>query len=102
MKDMGYVIGSEAQAKELIIGLDTVYVHSDIQKIKETLPNGEEFEMYKYYEVQYTKQEYAELVMINQPTQLDRIEEVLNIKNKDIANSAVDAYTLELIEKGVL
>lgn len=36
------------------------------------------------------------------PTQLDRIKAAVATKNEDIANSAVDAYTLELIEKGLL
>lgn len=37
-----------------------------------------------------------------QPTQLDRIEEKLSKTQKEIAESAVDAYTLELLESGVL
>ena len=37
-----------------------------------------------------------------QPSQLDRIEEKLSKTQKEIAESAVDAYTLELLESGVL
>ena len=37
-----------------------------------------------------------------EPTQLDRIEEAVNKSNEEIANSAIDAYTLELMESGVL
>ena len=36
------------------------------------------------------------------PTQLDRIEEAVNQKNSDIAAAAIDAYTLELMEGGLL
>ena len=36
------------------------------------------------------------------PTQLDRIEAAVNQSWTEIANSAVDAYTLELMESGVL
>lgn len=45
--------------------------------------------------------EYEE-VQKPEPTQLDRIEEKLSKTQKEIAESAVDAYTLELLESGVL
>lgn len=35
-------------------------------------------------------------------TQLDRIEELAKAKNADIAQSAIDSYTIELIEGGLL
>ncbi len=50
----------------------------------------------------YEEGKWIDNEILPQPTQLDRIEEALSIKNEDIANNAVDAYTLELIEKGVL
>ena len=37
-----------------------------------------------------------------EPTQLDRIEEAINKSNEQVAQEAIDAYTLELIEGGVL
>lgn len=37
-----------------------------------------------------------------EPTQLDRIEAAADMKNADIAQSAIDEYTLELIKEGVL
>ena len=37
-----------------------------------------------------------------EPTQLDRIEAAISKSQEEIANEAVDAYTLELIEGGVL
>ena len=55
MRDMGWVCGSEPQAKPLVFGLDTVYVHWDIQKMPE-LPN-----LFRYREQQYTYREYLEL-----------------------------------------
>lgn len=54
MKNMGIVRGSEEQAKELIVGVDTVYVHANIKK----LDDGD----YQYEEVQYKKDEYIELI----------------------------------------
>lgn len=37
-----------------------------------------------------------------EPSQLDRIEEAVTAKNQDIAQAAIDTYTLELIEGGIL
>ena len=51
MKDMGIVHGSGEQAKAVIVGFDTVYVHTDIQKV-ETDHNGKTVEdLYSYHEV---------------------------------------------------
>lgn len=52
MKDMGIVRGSASQAVPLIIGKDTVYVHTDITPVE-----GEEG-LFQYHEVQYDKDEY--------------------------------------------
>jgi len=56
MKDMGMIQGSEAQAKELIVNKDTVYVHTDITKVEE------EENLYEYHEIQYDKDEYIKLM----------------------------------------
>lgn len=62
MKDLGRVQGSGDQALPLIIGKDTVYVHTDIEKV-ETDPNGEKVEnLYAYNEIQYGKDEYIQLL----------------------------------------
>ena len=52
MKDMGIVQGSAAQAVPLIVGKDTVYVHTDITPVE-----GEEG-LFQYHEIQYDKDEY--------------------------------------------
>lgn len=56
MKDMGMIQGSGAQAKELIVNKDTVYVHTDITKVEE------EENLYEYHEIQYDKDEYIKLM----------------------------------------
>lgn len=56
MKDMGIVQGSAAMAKPLVIGKDTVYVHTDITPVE-----GEEG-LFQYHEVQYEKDEYIKLM----------------------------------------
>ena len=67
MKDCGIVYGSAEQAKELIIGMDTVYVHSDIEEVE-----GEHGEkLFKYHEIQYEKDEYIRL-MSEKTTTIER------------------------------
>lgn len=64
MKDMGIVQGSEAQAKELIINVDTVYVHTDIQKIEVDSQGNKPDNLYSYHEIQYPKEEYTEIITL--------------------------------------
>ena len=75
MKEIKGVLGSAEQARPLVIGWDTVYVHTNIRPaIRKRLIDGEfkEIElpdMYEYDEIQYTKDEYIEL-MAQQSKQL--------------------------------
>lgn len=80
MKDMGLVRGSKVASEPLIIGKDTVYIHTNVRKItveelRKQFPNRpdeelENIEEYEYNEVQYPKDEYikvqAELNNLNQ------------------------------------
>jgi len=60
MKDMGIVRGSASQAALLIIGKDTVYVHTDIEKLD---VDEDGFEQgFQYREIQYSKDEYIKLM----------------------------------------
>lgn len=62
MIDKGIVHGSESQAKPLIVGVDTVYVHTNITKV-ETDTEGKKVDgLYQYNEVQYGKDEYIQLM----------------------------------------
>ena len=56
MKDMGIIQGSAAQAEPLIIGKDTVYVHSNIKPVEN------EEGLFEYHEIQYEKDEFIELI----------------------------------------
>lgn len=56
MKDVGIVQGSEAQAKDIIISADTVYVHSDIKKVQKK--NEKDPDVWEYHEIQYDKNEF--------------------------------------------
>lgn len=69
--------------------------------------DGEEREgFYKLFRWDGTKPivEYKKLIEPEQEerTQLDRIEEAVLAKNADIAAAAVDEYTLQLMEGGIL
>lgn len=69
MKDMGIVLGNEEQAKPVIIGKDTVYVHTDIEKVEGIDEmTGEPIEgLYRYHEIQYTLEEYEKFIKDNPP-----------------------------------
>lgn len=60
MKLIGTVWGNSEQAKALVIGKDTVYVHTDIVPVEK---EGKIVEgLFSYTEVQYGKDEYIELM----------------------------------------
>lgn len=61
MKDMGIVTGGAAEAQPLIVGKDTVYVHTDIEPYAPD--DGEPAELYRYHEIQYGKDEYIQLLV---------------------------------------
>ena len=63
MVELKDVHGSKAASAELIIGLDTVYVHSNVRKCEDNGPDGKVVEdMYVYDEIQYEKDEYIKLM----------------------------------------
>ncbi len=71
MKDIGTVRGDAEQAVKLVIGKDTVYVHTDIQPVEVTdRATGETRTEYSYHEVQYDKDEYI-LMMAQQNEKLE-------------------------------
>ena len=77
MKRMKGVRGSKESAKELIIGKDTVYIHSNIRKFEggddnDLMSGGE---MYIYDEIQMTKDEY-----------LEDMQEKLEVANQALAD----------------
>ena len=75
MIDCGYVTGSKEQAVELIVGIDIVYVHDDIQLLKKEDEQGNPVEVYQYHEVQYDKDEYIK---------------VMSEKNSELENQLTD------------
>lgn len=87
MRDMGRIQGSEAQAKELIIGVDTVYVHSNIEQ-KET----EYGSIYEYDEIQYNKDEYITLMS----ERISKEEEKISDIRTDITEIDEDLELSEL------
>lgn len=65
MKEIKNVYGSAQQAKPLIITSDTVYIHTDIQRvtIEATAEMDNPPELYQYNEIQYEKDEFLELIV---------------------------------------
>lgn len=55
------VIGSKEASKELIIGKDTVYIHSNIRPYKDESEEKESSDLFIYDEVQMSKDEYLEI-----------------------------------------
>ena len=51
------VQGSKESAQELIIGKDTVYIHSNIRKLEQTEDLKEGEDVYVYDEIQMSKDE---------------------------------------------
>ena len=64
MKKVGRIRGSADQALPLIVGKDTVYVHTNIEKVEdEADANGGKMEnLFEYDEIQYGKDEYIKLL----------------------------------------
>lgn len=83
MKDMGLVQGSQAQAAELIVGIDTVYVHTDISKVETDAEGNAVDDLFQYHEVQYSKDEYIALLS-NQNKELgELVNTILGVTNNE-------------------
>lgn len=69
MKKLKDVIGSKEASKELIIGKDTVYIHTNIRPYEDknddtamtSVDKEKKSELYIYDEVQFSLHEYLEL-----------------------------------------
>lgn len=60
MKDIGIVQGSAAQAVPLVVGVDTVYVHTDITHLPPDEDGNDRG--FGYHEIQYDKDEYIKII----------------------------------------
>lgn len=88
MKIIEEVYGSEEAAQPLIVGKDTVYVHTNIEQIEDEYGN----KTYKYREVQYTKDEYIAMMSeINNELQ-DAVVELGDIIGTMILNEGGGFY----------
>lgn len=81
------VQGSKEASEPLIMNVDTIYVHTNVQKVVIENEPIEQSDMYEYTERQYTYEEYKE-----NHAQIAQI----------LADDANDKYTLSLFESGVL
>ena len=62
MKDMGIIQGSAEQAVPLIVGKDTVYVHTDITPVPQDIEGNQIEGLFRYHEIQYDKDEYIQII----------------------------------------
>lgn len=69
---MGIVRGSAAQAEPLIIGKDTVYVHSNIKPVED------EEGLFEYHEIQYEKDEYIKLMAEQNETLMETLDALMS------------------------
>ena len=60
MKEFKNIQGSKEQAKPLIVGKTTVYVHENIEQQKDE--DGNLTDVYTYDETQYSKDEYIQIL----------------------------------------
>lgn len=58
MKEIPIVYGHTEQAQPLVVGYDTVYVHTNIEQVLTDSEGNPVTDLWKYHEVQYTKDEY--------------------------------------------
>jgi hypothetical protein len=86
MKDMGTRYGNSDAA--LIVGKDTVYVHSDIQKVDTDNEGNPVENLWQYNEIQYDKDEYIEL--------LSKENEKISSQMTDTQLALVEVYELLL------
>lgn len=77
MKDIGIVKGSEAQAKPIVVGFDTVYVHTNIEQVTTDTEGNSVEGLYQYNEVQYDKDEYTQIMSENITNLYDYSTELL-------------------------
>lgn len=77
MIDKGIVRGSESQAKPLIVGIDTVYVHTNIEQVTTDTEGNSVEGLYQYNEVQYDKNEYIQIMSENITNLCDYSTELL-------------------------
>lgn len=58
MIEIKTVYGSKESAKNIIVGKDTVYIHTDVK----AFTNKHGIEQYQYHECQYSKDEFLEVL----------------------------------------
>lgn len=75
MRELKNVQGSKEAAKELIIGKDTVYIHSNIRKAEKTDDFTKNEDLYVYDEIQMSKDEY-----------LEKLQKELEVSNSAMAD----------------
>lgn len=75
MRELKNVHGGKEAAKELIIGKDTVYIHSNIRRLNNSDELNKDEDIYVYDEIQMSKDEY-----------LEKLQKELEVSNNAMAD----------------
>ncbi|GHU39825.1 hypothetical protein FACS1894105_14590 [Clostridia bacterium] len=78
MQNMGIVRGSKTQAVPLVVGKDTVYVHTNIELLP---PDEFQSEIYRYNEIQYGKDEYITMMSEQNAENRELLNAILGVEN---------------------
>lgn len=103
MKDMGIIYGSAKQAVPLIVGKDTVYVHTDIEQVLEDLEGSPVENLYRFHEIQYEKDEYIKILSEDNTNLMlasAEIFETMYVENTNLMLAIAEVY--ELMNGGVM
>lgn len=101
MKIIGYVEGSATCAVPLVVGVDTVYVHTDIKKVVKLDDQGKPVEnLYSYHEVQYGKDEYIQLMAEKMDDSDVLRDRVLMLEEKLIEKAVISETDRSDLERG--
>lgn len=77
---MGIVRGSPEMAKPLVVGTDTVFVHTDIQPVTEDQAGNPVENEFQYHEIQYGKDEFIQLMAEQTAQNNDLMNTILGVK----------------------
>lgn len=103
MKKIKNVIGSKESSLPIIVNVDTVYVHSNVRPLEIDMSGNHVDNLYIYDEIQYTKDEYIQLIANKQntesmfSTELDlSIQEIKTIQ--DTETELTTQHDLDILE----
>ena len=94
MKEYKNVQGTQDKVDGIEFNVDTIYIRTNIRKVKEVDPiTQKEYEFWVYDEVQYTFNEYLEV--LNSKVDKSETEQNTKITDLEVLNAAQDDMIFE-------